>query len=130
MSRLSLAAVETGVIAHFERPRPPEELTDEQALEWVEIVNRLPADWFNRETHGLLAQYCRHLSVSRKLAKLILDLEGSPEFTVKEYDKLLKMQDRESRAIATLATKMRIAQQSTYDKKKIKDRGTDKPWQQ
>ncbi len=33
--------------------------------------------------------------------------------SLQDYDKILHMQDRESRAIAMLATKMRISQQAT-----------------
>jgi hypothetical protein len=51
------------------RPEPPEDLTEEQAAEWSAVVDRLPADWFPRETHGLLARYCRHGS-RRTLGRL------------------------------------------------------------
>jgi hypothetical protein len=43
------------------RPEPPEDLTEEQAVEWRAVVDRLPTDWFSRETHGLLSQYVRHV---------------------------------------------------------------------
>ena len=47
---------------------------------------------------------------------------------VKAFDRLQKMQERESRAIASLATKMRITQQAT-----INQRGnrieSKKPWE-
>jgi hypothetical protein len=45
------------------RPDPPDSfaLTDEETHEWWSIVNNLPADWFRREMHGVLAQYCRHV---------------------------------------------------------------------
>lgn len=45
------------------RPDPPDEyrLSDEQTAEWWSVVNRMPADWFPRETHALLAQFCRHV---------------------------------------------------------------------
>jgi len=35
-------------------------LTDEQAEEWRAVVSRMAADWFPRETHGMLLAYCRH----------------------------------------------------------------------
>ena len=109
------------------RPTPPEDLTEEQAAEWRAIVGRLPADWFQRETHGLLTQYCRHISSARRLARLL----DSPEtLSVKEYDLLLKAQERESRCIASLATRMRISQQSSYDKSRsMPDEPADKPWE-
>jgi hypothetical protein len=33
-------------------------------------VERLPADWFPRETYGLLAQSVRHVTTARRLARL------------------------------------------------------------
>lgn len=51
------------------------------------------------------------------------------DITVSALDRLLKMQERESRVITTLATKMRISQQSTYDKSKKKPLAGKKPWE-
>jgi cell division protein ZapA (FtsZ GTPase activity inhibitor) len=47
---------------------------------------------------------------------------------VKAFDRLQKMQEREGRAIASLATKMRISQQATTNHRgnKIESR---KPWE-
>ena len=133
--RPSAAALEIahapGTIEAIQRPDAPYDLTDEQAEEWWAIVNRLPADWFARETHPLLAQYCRHIVQARKIAKLIEDMLSDPEgFNVKDYDRLLKMQEREGRAITSLATKMRISQQATLTKRADKgSRGARKPWE-
>jgi hypothetical protein len=43
------------------RPEPPDDLTEEQAAVWRAVMDRLPADRFPREAHGLLAQYVRHI---------------------------------------------------------------------
>ncbi len=42
-----------------------------QIAEWLALVSALPADWFPRETHGLLTDYCRHVVRSRRVALLI-----------------------------------------------------------
>jgi hypothetical protein len=117
-------------ITAITRPEAPEELTEEQRAEWYSVVNRLPADWFPRETHGMLAQYCRHVVSSRKVAQLITAIEKKKRVQdVEEYDRLLKMQEREGRAMSALATRMRMSQQSTLDREKRKG-GTPakKPW--
>ena len=75
------------------RPEPPEELTEEQAAEWRAVVDRLPADWFPRETHGLLAQYCRHVVSARRVARLLEELDALAD--TRAYDRLLKAQERE-----------------------------------
>lgn len=128
-SAASLSVISSNGIEAFERPKPPTDLTQEQAREWIEIVNRLPADWFGRETEPLLAQYCRHIVASRRVAKLVAAAELDEECDLKDYDRLLKMQEREGRAVSSLATKMRISQQSTYDKSKKKPAQSRKLWE-
>lgn len=110
------------------RPGPLEGLTDDQAAEWVAVVDRMPPDWFPRETHQLLAQYCRHVVSARKISEMIEAMEITPD-TLKDYDKLLAMQEREGRAMSSLATRMRISQQATYDKTKSRGKTTSKPWE-
>jgi len=117
-----------------ERPEPPYELTDEQADEWRLIVGGLPADWFPRETHGLLAQYVRHRVSAKRIAMLLAEIEtpgrtrdGDTGLDLEAYDRLLRMQERESRALASLATKMRLSQQTQYLKTKKRDVLLGKP---
>jgi hypothetical protein len=113
----------------LERPDAPYDLTDEQADEWWAVVNRMPADWFPRETHGMLAQYCRHVVSARRVAQLIAAEEGKKEIEIPVLDQLYKMQEREGRALSSLATRMRITQQTTYDKSKKKPSAVKKPWE-
>lgn len=128
-SSAELAVISGSGIVAIRRPTSPDELTDEQSEEWRQIVNRLPADWFPRETHGMLAQYCRHVVAARRVAQLVAACEESEALDIEQYDRLLKMQEREGRAISSLATRMRISQHSTYakDKKKPTILGK-KPW--
>jgi hypothetical protein len=77
----------------------------------------------------MLAQYCRHVVSARRVAQLIADCEASEGFDVENYDRLLKMQEREGRALSSLATRMRLSQQTTYDKSKKKPGQTRKPWE-
>lgn len=108
-----------------ERQRAPHDMTDEETEVWAAVVNTEAAGWFSPATVPLLAQYCRHVVQARRIAELIERATGEAEqLSVKDYDRLLKMQERESRAIASLATKMRISQQSTTN-----HRGNKKPTQ-
>ena len=123
------------VISAITRPEPPEFLTPDQAEEWVAITDRMPADWFLRETHGLLAQYCRHAVTARRIAVMIEDLmQGSSDHWLDDFEKLTRMQEREGRAANALARSMRLTQQSRYSTKKraggAKRPGDpEKPWQ-
>ena len=128
-SAAALATVQSSVVSAIKRPVNPSDLTDEQALEWRAIVSRMPADWFPRETHGLLAQYCRHVVASRRVAQLVTVLEAGDEISITEYDQLLKMQEREGRAMSSLATRMRISQHAQYNHKKKTGTVLDQPWE-
>ena len=129
-SAAELAVISSSGISTVRRPEPPIELTDEQSREWTAIVNRLPAEWFPRETYAMLAQYCRHVITARRIGQLVEHMEISESFDIDEYDKLLKMQEREGRALSSLATRMRITQQTTYDKSKKKPLQGKKPWEE
>ena len=127
-SAADLTVVAGAGVATALRPEPPGELTAEQAHEWRAIVNRLPPDWFGRETHPLLVQLCRHTVTARRVAKLINKIEGAKKVVVAEYDRLLKAQERESRWIASLSVKLRISQSTNYDKSRKRPPQTEKPW--
>jgi hypothetical protein len=129
-SSAELTVIAGNGVETVRRPDPPAELSDEQAAEWTAIVSRMPADWFPRETHGLLAQYCRHVVAARRIAQLVAAMEADDDgFDLGAYDKALKMQEREGRAISSLATRMRLTQQTTYDKSKKKPAASGKrPW--
>jgi hypothetical protein len=100
-----------------QRPHPPAELTEEQAKDWRAVVGRLPPDWFHREVHPLLCAYVRHISSARFVAKQI-DAMGSADLAdpkvFKRYSAFLRMEALESSAIARLATKLRLTNQSRY----------------
>jgi hypothetical protein len=99
------------------RPPPPDGLTEQQADEWRAIVGRMPSGFFSREMFGLLAAYCQHFSAARVLAGLIdsfksewlVDPDGLARF-----DKLLGMRERETKAMMSAATKLRLTPQSRY----------------
>ena len=129
--RTSAAALEVaalGAVETIQRPDAPYDLTDEQSQEWWSVVQRLPADWFPRETHGLLAQYCRHVVAARRVAQLVA-AEEAGDLVLDRYDQLLKMQEREGRALSSLATRLRITQQATVSPKAKKPATIKKPWE-
>lgn len=131
-STAALEVVQPNGVTAVRRPDPPEDLTDEQAHEWRSVVNRMPSDWFPRETHPLLAQYCRHASAAKHIAELIENLMASAAEEndwLGTYDKLLKMQDREGRALSSLATKMRVSQHAQYNSRKKSGTNLPRPWE-
>ena len=111
------------IVERSERPLPPGELTGEQAAVWQSVVDALPAEWFPPETHELLVMYCRHVITARRVGEMIAEYEADIDFTIGGYKTLLTMQESEGRSISSLATRMRLTQQSTYDKEKSKGKG-------
>ena len=128
-STASMSVVQPDGVTAVHRPKPQDGLTDEQAGIWRIVVNRLPADWFPGATHDMLAQYCRHVVSSRRVADLIEIMTAEKVFAVEDYDRLLKMQEREGRAISALATRMRLSQQSSVHKDRKKGTLTRLPHQ-
>ena len=128
-SSAALSVIGVTKTGKMDRPLAPVELTDEQTEEWNCIVDRMAADWFTRETHALLAQYCRHIIRARRMAQLIDAAEKEEDVDVKTYRDLLKSEEEQSRAISSLATKMRLTQQTTYDKSKKKPFSGKKTWE-
>src|SRR5215213_11659691 len=108
----------------IQRPLPPDYLTSEQREVWRKVLDDLPADWFRDSNLDLLASYCRHVIASRRVAQLIEIEEKSDAFSPSNYDLLLRMQNRESRALATMGTKLRLTQQALVARDKTKPRQT------
>lgn len=111
-----------GMEATWRRPDPPAELTDDEADVWLSVVSVMAADWFTPETQPLLEQYCRHVCAARYVAQMIKKASEDPDTTLKKFSALLKIQREESKAISSLATKMRLTHQATRPKM-----GTQKP---
>ena len=123
------------ILPEFKRPDAPNELNQRAKKEWDAIVSRMPAEWFTRETHGILKAYCRNIAEFEKISSLIENLEVTvgDKDSVKEYNNLSIIHDRIGKNLVSMARAMRITQQSKYDPKvanhKAKDRAAEKkPW--
>lgn len=120
-------------VAIVRRPDAPLELTPEETEEWTAIVDTMPADWFTRETHGLLRQYCRHVVMARRVAQLIDTEMARDEIDYGALDKLGQMQARETASIKAMSASMRISQQSSYNAKTAatgkSNRTAKRPWE-
>lgn len=126
---LAIKSIAEDRLSKIERPDAPYDLTDEQAKEWWAIVNRMPADWFPRETHPLLAELCRLTVRARKLAQMADAMEKTKKFDMEQYSKLIRDEMKVAGVMCSLATKMRISQQSApqgkHSKKPVQ---LKRPW--
>ena len=109
--RKSAAALATSAAFPLTLPRlpPPVELDGEQKETWVLVTNAMPADWFGPGATPLLVQLCRHTVQARRIAELIEKAAGNPETNLSFYQDLLALQARETAAICSLSTKLRLS---------------------
>lgn len=110
---------------------PPEGLTEEQAQVWRTVVESRSADFFSEDAAPLLEEYCRVVVMCRLLAvEIEAGIAGGDAGALKA---LLDMRDKESRRMASLATKLRLTNQSRYTPQSAataaKKGGGGKVWQ-
>ena len=112
-----------------ERPAAPSTLPASAQAVWTRVVASLPADWFSEASWPVLEQYCRHVVEARRLSELIHRAIESPQLEIDAYDRLLKLQERETRTLVSCATKLRITPQSTRnDRGNQVIRSLTRPW--
>lgn len=127
-SAASLTVVPAGLPSRME---PPQHLTETQQTLWREIVATKPVDWFSADNAPLLVEYVRAVDMGNLLEiQIMATMAGSGDIGMKD---LLKMRDTEARRAMSLATKMRLTQQSKYTDKAAgtADRNSGsgaKPW--
>lgn len=98
------------------RPKPPSDLTEFQRKVWERTVANEAADVFGTAAlQQLLKEYCRHVETADRLSKQVdrATDEGS-NLSYQDIDCLLRMRDRETKALADKATKLRLTNQSRY----------------
>lgn len=121
--RLSTVAQMTPKVVSVKRPDAPKELSAEQKVEWDAIVGRLPPDWFPRESHPTLMQYCRLIIRARRVAKQIDEMEEDKDsWSANGYRQLVRNETSISRMIVSLGSRLRLhpinQRAKDYDKKK------------
>jgi hypothetical protein len=124
-SRNDLAFATTG---STKRAEPPESLTDEAKTEWRRIVNELPAGHFNESQLPMLKQYVRHQVEASHISRMIQIVTDDEEIDLQHYDRLLKMQERESRIMASLAVRLNFAKARRKESGRARA-GMAKPWE-
>jgi hypothetical protein len=135
-SEASIVSQKANVLTSNNRIVAPAHLTDAEVAVWNEVVADQPATAFTVTHAPLLEMYCRHVVQGRILADEILNFDRSwlaDDDGLKRYDRLLGMQERETRAASSLATRMRITRQALHPetasnevKRNVKTR---KPWE-
>jgi hypothetical protein len=132
MSRKSTASLSVVPIGVPVRLAPPDDLTPEQALRWRAVVDSKPVDWFGPDSSPLLKEYVRAEAMCDLLAiQIEAAVVGGEPAVVKS---VLQMRDMESKRLTSIATKLRLTQQSRYTPQAAatadrKSGSAGKPWQ-
>ena len=118
------------------RPPAPSDLTEFQREVWDRTVANEAADVFRTAAlQQLLKEYVRHVESAHRVTGMIALLEKpGAAVDLDEYEKLLRMRDRETKALADKATKLRLTNQSRYTPQAAgtaakKAGEAKKPWQ-
>jgi hypothetical protein len=122
-----------------ERPEPPQSLSSRQKTIWREVVASEDPNFFNSGVlRGLLADYCRSRATAEGITEVIeasADVWMQDSESVGNHERLLRMRDRELKAMVTVATKLRLTNQSRYvphsaGRAAAKAPKDDLPWRQ
>jgi hypothetical protein len=101
-----------------ERPEPLSNLTKRQKAIWQEVVaGEDPAFFSTAVLRGFLGDYCRRRDSCEQITVVIDGFGAGWQDDAKEserLDRLLKMRDREIAGMVTLATKLRLTNQSRF----------------
>lgn len=112
----------------------PEHLTDEQRLEWVSIVDSLPADYFRPGDVPLLAAYCVAAAFYKRAAA---DMEARGMTMMDERGREYvnpahQVLTSQASAMAQMAVKLRLCPSARYSEKaaatKAASAPASRPW--
>lgn len=135
MSRPSTASLSVVPVQALTRIQPPSDLTAEELALWTAVVESKPVEWFGEDSAPLLTEYVRAVAKSSELDRVIKSLsedgEGWKE-TAKPIMDFMKMRDMEAKRAVSIATKLRLTQQSRYTPQAAatatKKAGGERPW--
>jgi hypothetical protein len=116
--RKSVASLSVVMPLKTGRPPPPDDMPEPEATTWRAVVSTETAGLFKTQALKLLlVDFCRHIVTANLLTKLAAEFEPAwiaADGGLERLERLLKMRDRESRAAADKATKLRLTNQARY----------------
>ena len=112
MAKPSSASLSVVPVVAMTRMAPPCGLSDDESRLWREVVDSKPVEWFQPDSAPLLTEYVRAVVMSDQLdIQVKAALVGGETGELKA---LLDMRDKESKRVVSIATKLRLTQQSRY----------------
>jgi len=129
MPRRSAAAADfMPLTVEHDRPEPPPDMPDAQAVIWRKTVESMRATWFTPETHDLLRRYCFAMSEAARIESELARIgPGMPS-----YDRLAVRYSEMSKLALSYGRALRLTPKAN---KETKADGRDprrsnypKPW--
>lgn len=132
MARQSASSLSVVQVGGRVRLPPPADLTPDQSALWVAVTESKPVEWFGEDSAPLLTEYVRAVTMSSWLTVQVDAAMMGDDVALLE--KFLRLRDMEAKRVTSLATKMRLSQQSRYTDKSAgtadrKASSGGKPWQ-
>lgn len=83
---------------------------------WRAIVASKAHDWFGPDSAQLLEAFVRAVVSHRQISARVAEFAAVPSASedLATFDRLVRMQQRQAGVMASLATKLRLTQQSRY----------------
>ena len=134
--RKSAASLTVASISKRVQPPPPESLDTKAADVWRTVMKSGAANMIRPEAYPVLIEYCRSVDRSDFLNSELQEFEQEwlkSDDGLKRYDKLLAMQERLTRVIASCAVKLRLTPSTQFHSAtaaRIAEQATgeSKPW--
>ena len=131
MARQSAASLSVVRVSPDSRLAPPDGLDAAERALWEAVVSTKPAEWFADDSAPLLKEYVRAAVMCDALDLQVKAATAGGEMG--EVKALLDMRDKESKRVLSIATKLRLTQQSRYTPQAAatadKKAGGARPWQ-
>jgi hypothetical protein len=115
-------------------PEPPDELSEDEAIEWRNIVSQMPPDYFQNEVFPILIELCRHICLSRfyygKLQMLNKRM-GVDKKSIGAALQMARMHTLESKVVAQLLGRLGVTKRTREgrEKKAVRNIGGRRPWE-
>ena len=110
MARKSAESLSVATVSIPQRPEPPKNrLNASQQKRWREVVKTKPADWWDVSAQELLIMMIQHETTADLFTN-----EANSTKDIDKLDKICRARERETRAAASFATKLRLLPQNRY----------------
>ena len=108
----------TAVIPGGGRPAAPNDLPEDEAAVWRQVVDAMPDGWFGGQTRDILRLYCFQVSVAELLAREARCLKAAPmtERSRRQLSGLSADGGRVAKIVSNLASVLRLTPQARVRK--------------